>query len=97
VATRSVAANGLGLPVRDALENLAEFRRVVRLLPEEKPLLPTLLALLQQVPCQGKAVHDALLVATMVVHKVKLLVTSNPGHFERFRSLVRVFEPAERG
>ncbi|HEY3356011.1 MAG TPA: PIN domain-containing protein [Polyangia bacterium] len=97
VATRPAAVNGLGLPLRAALENLAELRRVLRLLPEEKPLLPTLLALLREVPCEGKAIHDALLVATMRVHRVKVLVTSNPHHFDRFRSLVDLVEPTGGG
>lgn len=94
VTTRPVAANGLGLALPHALANLAELRRLIRLLPEEKPLLPALLALLEEVPCQGKSIHDALLVATMRVHRVRRLITSNPAHFERFGRFVEVAEPA---
>jgi predicted nucleic acid-binding protein len=94
VATRPALANGLGLSTDLALENLAEFRRVIRLLPEERPLLPALLALLREVPCEGKTIHDALIVATMRVHHVKVLVTSNPAHFARFGKLVRLVEPS---
>jgi predicted nucleic acid-binding protein len=92
VATRPQALNGLGLSPEDALENLTALRQVVRLLPEEKPLLPALLSLLREVPCQGKTVHDALVVATMKVHRVRALVTSNPDHFARFRDWIEVVE-----
>jgi predicted nucleic acid-binding protein len=93
VATRPVAANGLGLPLGEALGNVEEFRRCVRLLPEEKPLLPALLQLLRTVPAHGKAVHDALVVATMRVHHVAELVTSNPGDFARFSAFIRTRVP----
>jgi predicted nucleic acid-binding protein len=89
-----VTSNGLGLGLPDGLENLQQFRRVARLLPEEKALLPTLLDLLREVPCHGTTIHDALLVATMQAHKVKLLVTSNQKHFERFDGLIEVRPPA---
>jgi predicted nucleic acid-binding protein len=93
VATRPADSNGLGLAVERALDNVAELRRLVRLLPEEKPLLPALLSLLRAVPAHGKAVHDALVVATMQVHRIDLLVTSNTADFARFASIVRVREP----
>lgn len=92
VATRPAEANGLGLSLDLALENVAEFRSVIRLLPEEKPLLPSLLELLRAIPVRGKAVHDALVVATMRVHKVRELVTANPGDFERFSDVVATTE-----
>jgi predicted nucleic acid-binding protein len=92
VTTRPVEANGLGMTLPDALANLAELRRVLRLLPEERALLPALLALLEEVPCHGSGIHDALVVATMRVHRVRRLVTSNPGHFERFSRFVDVLE-----
>lgn len=93
VATRPVPANGLGMGLEDALGNMEEFRKVARLLPEEKPVLPRFLALVREVGCRGKKVHDAFVVATMVVHDVKTLVTSNPGDFSRFGDLVNVVEP----
>jgi predicted nucleic acid-binding protein len=88
-----VDANGLGLPLGEALANVEEFRRRVRLLPEERPLLPALLQLLRTVPAQGKAIHDALVVATMRVHRVAELVTSNPGDFARFSGFIHTRLP----
>jgi hypothetical protein len=60
VATRPTAANGLGLRVTDTIENVREFRRSMRLLAEEKPVLPTLLGLLRK--CLARA--DALTLRT---------------------------------
>lgn len=90
VSTRPVSANGLGMEVGDALANLGEFRKLARLLPEEKPVLPTYLSLLTDVPCRGRAVHDAFLVATMLAHGVTRLVTANADDFVRYGDRIRV-------
>lgn len=95
VATRPVTANGLALSVADALENVREFRRALRLLPEEKPILPAFLSLLKEIPCQGKRIHDAHLVATAVVHRVRTLVTLNTRDFEPFASRIATIEPPD--
>lgn len=88
--TRPATANGLGLRTEGALNNLAQMRAAVALLPEEKPVLPTLLELLRARPCEGKVVHDASVVASLQVHGVEELITSNPEDFERFSGWVRL-------
>lgn len=93
VATRPAAANGLGLPLIAALANVREFRRTLRLLPEEKPTLAALLSLLEEVPCQGKRIHDAHLVATAIVHRLRTIVTLNGDDFEPFSARVETVEP----
>lgn len=97
VATRPAPpqANGLGLSLPAARSNLAEFRRAIRLLPEEKPILPLLLGLLEECPCTGKRIHDAHLAATAIVHRVKLLATFNSSDFAAFRPRVEPLTPAE--
>jgi predicted nucleic acid-binding protein len=92
-----VDANGLGLSLTDALANLREFRRTIRLLPEEKPILPTFLALLEEVPCEGKRVHDAHLVATAIVHRLRNIVTLNARDFSAFASRIGALSPSEAG
>lgn len=94
IATRPTIANGLGLSLDDALDNLAEFRTVARLLPEEKPLLPKLLSLLAGTACRGATIHDAHLVAAMLVHDVSLIITSNTGDFKRFSDQIQLLEPS---
>jgi predicted nucleic acid-binding protein len=96
VATRPVAANGLGMALADALDNVRELRRVIRLLPEEKPVLPVLLSLLDAIPCRGKRIHDAHLVATAIVHRVKTIITLNMEDFLPFHSRVNVISPDGR-
>jgi predicted nucleic acid-binding protein len=95
VATRPLSANGLGMEVSDALENIRELRRAVRLLPEEKPLLPRLLALLAEIPCQGKRIHDAHIVAAAEVHRIKTIATLDAEDFSSFVPRVTVVTPAE--
>ena len=95
VATRQPANNGLGLALLDALESLAGFREHIRLLPEEKPLLPTLLGLLAQSPATGKRIHDAHIVAAAMVHRVPLVVTLNGGDFKDFSAHITCLTPAE--
>jgi predicted nucleic acid-binding protein len=90
VATRPLGANGLGLTPEYALDNLRAFRTVLRLLPEERPVLPALLELLRVVPCSGRAVFDAAIAATLVAHGVASLLTANPGDFTRFEPRIRV-------
>jgi predicted nucleic acid-binding protein len=96
VATRPVSMNGLGMSLPDALENVREFRRIIRLLPEERPILPTLLSLLGEIPCQGKSIHDAHLVAAAIVHRVGTITTMNREDFLPFRTRVKVVAPPER-
>jgi predicted nucleic acid-binding protein len=93
IATRPPTLNGLGLEPSHAMANMQQFRRLAALLPEEKPLLPRLLDLLSSIPCRGKQVHDASLVAAMLAHDVPTLVTSNPGDFSRFGGLIGIVEP----
>jgi predicted nucleic acid-binding protein len=93
VATRPTSSNGLGLSLDHALANVAEFRRVIRLLGESRPLLPTLLRLLAAVPCRGTQIHDAHIVASAVVHRVKTIVSLNIDDFARFSPRVTAVTP----
>ncbi len=95
VATRPVTANGLGLSMADALANVREFRREIRLLPEERPVLPSFLGLLARIPCSGKRVHDAHIVATAVAHRVRTIVSLNPGDLSGFTPDVAVITPSQ--
>ncbi|MGH7319643.1 MAG: type II toxin-antitoxin system VapC family toxin [Candidatus Rokuibacteriota bacterium] len=95
VATRPAAANGLGMPTEDALENVRQLRVHIRLLPEEKPILPAFLRLLETVPCVGRRVHDAHIVATALVHRIRTIVSLNQDDFTAFGDSVTVITPVE--
>ena len=89
VATRPPEVNGLGLESTQALESLNGFRARVRMLPEERPLLPTLLKLVREHGLIGKRIHDANLVAAAIVHKIPEILTINLPDFRPFSRHVR--------
>jgi predicted nucleic acid-binding protein len=93
VATRPAGNNGLGLKLLDAIGNVRAIRERTALLGEDARVADRLLGLLADVECGGKQVHDANLVATMLVHGVGTVVTMNTadfGRFERHVSLIRL-------
>ena len=93
VATRPAARNGLGLKLPDALANVRAIRERTTLLAEDARVGDRLLGLLADVECLDKQVHDANLVATMLVHGVGTIVTMNLADFARFGrhiSLIRL-------
>ena len=90
VATRPAALNGLGLTVPDALDNARAFRSRMLLLAEDAKVADRLTELLEESKSNGKQVHDANVVATMLVHGVDLVVTLNTGDFARFAQHVQV-------
>ncbi len=90
VATRPAAGNGLGLATDRAMGNARQFLARANFLPEDGSVRDALFRLLEVVPCAGKQVHDANIVATMVAHRVGVLVTLNPRDFERFSESIRV-------
>ena len=88
VATRPAEKNGLGLSLPDALGNVYAIRERTTLLAEDGKVADRLLSLLADVECRGKQVHDANVIATMLVHGVRAVVTINLGDFARFEGHV---------
>jgi predicted nucleic acid-binding protein len=84
VATRPAEQNGLGLSLPDALGNVRAIRARTTLLAEDVAVADRLLGLLADVECRGQQVHDANLVATMLVHGIGTVVTMNLADFTRF-------------
>lgn len=94
VATRPVAQNGLGLAREDAAANVRALRDRLRFLAEHERVHERLLALLDDVECLGKQVHDANIVATMLVHGIDAILTINVADFTRFTDQIRVVDLA---
>jgi toxin-antitoxin system PIN domain toxin len=90
VATRPAAANGLGLPQRDAVTNVRALQSRLRFLAENDKVVEQLLGLLARVECAGKQIHDANLVAIMLTHGIDTIVTMNAEDFTRFGDWIRV-------
>lgn len=92
VATRPVEHNGLGLGRGDAVANVRALQERLTLLAEDARVTDRLLDLLDVVDCLGKQVHDANVVATMLVHGVGTIVTGNVDDFARFGDRVQVVD-----
>jgi len=90
VATRPTEKNGLGLALADALANVRALRDRTSLLAEDGKVADRLLALLDDIACGGKQVHDANVVATMLAHGIDTIVTINLGDFTRFAQHVKL-------
>lgn len=87
VATRPVAANGLGLDTRDAIGNVKAFLRHVGIFEESAAVANRLRRLGLTHHLRGKRIHDANIVATMSVHGIRSLVTDNVRDFACFADI----------
>ena len=84
VATRPVSGNGLGLDREHAIGNVRALRARLQTLAEDLRVSDRLVDLLDDVRCTGSQIHDANIVATMLVHGIETLVTANVTDFRRF-------------
>jgi predicted nucleic acid-binding protein len=90
---RAAPCSRPGSAVPDALGNVHAIRERTTLLAADSRVADRLLGLLADVECLGKQVHDANLVATMLVHGIGTIVTMNLAdfaRFERYVSLIRL-------
>ncbi len=78
--------------VLDDVERLAANFQVL----EDGPLVTeTLVALCREAPAAGRQIHDANIVATMLAHGVRQLVTFNVADFRRFGDRIDLLGGAE--
>ena len=90
VATRPLSHNGLSLAMAQALANAHAFRQRMRLLAEDAKVATRLIVLLEEIKCAGKQVHDANVVATMLVNGIGTLITLNTEDFSRYGRYIHV-------
>ena len=92
VATRSQSwANPE--PMEDALVHVRTMAGAYRVLEDGPAVTEILLALLRDVPTAGSQVHDANIVATMLAHGERRLLTFNMSDFRRFEGRVELVIP----
>lgn len=94
VATRGTERNGFGLDAGQALGNIDEFIRRAAVLEESEEVANQLCTLVSNLQITGNQIHDANIVATMIVHSVPALVTENEEDFRLFDA-VEVIRPGE--
>ena len=94
VATRSLAANGLGLSTQDVVPHLANIKRFFPLLRDERTILEHWERLVSSHDVGGRKAHDARLVAAMQRHGLTHILTFNKDDFTRFPDIT-VLTPEE--
>jgi len=82
------------LTAMQAIADVEGFERDFNLAEDGPEVFTTLLGLLRRFPTAGKQVHDANLVATMLVHGVGRLLTFNVADFRRFGAVIAL-EPVD--
>ncbi len=94
VLTRPRNRNGFGLTPAQAMQRVDEFEGRFVLLPDGIEVHREWLRLLSRYEVSGAKVHDAHLVATMLVHGVTRILTFNNADFDRYAEIQAV-HPAQ--
>ena len=68
----------------DALNDLDRLTRTFEILEDGPAVTETLIALCREVPVGDRQIHDANIVATMLAHGERLLLTFNTADFRRY-------------
>ena len=95
VATRKVAQNGLAWTPAEARAEGTRLQSSLTFLPDTGALYDEWLRLVFTYNVTGFKVHDARLVAAMLVHGVTHILTFNDDDFKRYSSEVTVVTPGD--
>lgn len=93
LATRPIAANGLGMAPEQASTEARRIETVYQLLPDIPAIYPLWRMLVDSYGVTGRQVYDARLVAVMLAHGISHLLTLDPTDFRRYAPIVTVVEP----
>jgi predicted nucleic acid-binding protein len=77
-------------PISSLIAHVANFQSQFRIAEDGPAVTGELLRLLTIITSQGKQVHDANIVATMLAHGIPNLLTHNVADFVRFTGLINV-------
>lgn len=78
------------LTISQVVEEIEAIKPLFQIADETSAVRDKLLKLLQEYPTQGKQVHDANLIATMLVYEVDTLLTLNVKDLERFDDKIKI-------
>jgi predicted nucleic acid-binding protein len=87
VATRPTERNGFGLVPADADRLLRLVERLFPLLPDSPAVYPEWRRLVVSFGVSGVQVHDARLVAAMIIHHATHILTFNTTDFVRYSTI----------
>jgi predicted nucleic acid-binding protein len=94
VCTRPAERNGLGYTIEQTQQRLAEVDAVFQRLGDRPESGPIWDRLVTQYAVVGVGVHDGQLVASMLAHGIRTILTLNDGDFQRYAAEVAVVHPA---
>jgi predicted nucleic acid-binding protein len=92
VSTRPKRQNGFGLTVHETKERIQVIEQTMTLLPDSTMSYRYWLELVTDYEVRGVQVHDARLVALMMSHQVRTILTLNSSDFSRF-PMVQTIDP----
>ena len=92
-ATRPTERNGLGLTITEAEVELQRLEELFPVLPDVPEIYPEWRRLVLEYSVMGVNVHDARLVAAMLVHKLTHILTFNIGDFNRYAAEITPVHP----
>ncbi|MEH2125774.1 type II toxin-antitoxin system VapC family toxin [Nostoc sp.] len=78
------------IPIASLVADVRYFASYFRLVEDNLLVTERLLTLMEEIPSGGKQVHDANIVATMLVYGIPQLLTHNTSDFARFSELITV-------
>ena len=94
VVTRQQTWSESPLSMAEALQDVEYIRRGCRVLDNNDAVLNHFMALCMDVPVAGAKVHDANIVATMLAHDVRRLLTFDTDDFRRYGSHITFVDTA---
>ncbi len=78
------------LTIEEVVREIGLIEQVFQVADETAVVRITLLSLLQKYPTQGKQVHDANIVATMLANNIDTLLTINLDDFKRYSDAIKL-------
>jgi predicted nucleic acid-binding protein len=90
VATRPVAANGLGFSIEETIKAIKLLKKLFKVHPETPNIFAEWENLVIIYRVTGKSTHDARIVAAMKVHGLKNIITFNASDFKRFVDIAAI-------
>ena len=76
------------MPMEAALDDIDWLRETFDILEDGPAVTETLITLCREVPVGGRQIHDANIVATMLAHGERRLLTFNTADFRRYRDRI---------
>jgi len=78
------------IPILRVTAEIRFFQNRFRMAEDNSQVTQRLLSLMEEIPVGGKQVHDANIVATMLVYHIPQLLNHNTGDFSRFSQAIAV-------